>query len=383
VTSTIDTTDAAGTATTDAAPGAGPRGRAGSTIVDSDIHPSALPRDIAPRLGPADRRRYELFGSRVPGPPEIYPRVRNSGFRLDSWPAGGFPGSDLQMVRDQLLDEYGVDHGVLIPLQGQSWGVEQAGFAAGLCRALNDWLVEEWLEPEPRLRSSIAVPIESPDLAAEEIALRADDPRFVQVLLSTGGESGYGDRRYWPIYRAAADTGLPVAAHTGGLEQHRGAGWPSFYLEEHVWNGNTMAALLISMITEGVFDEFPELQLVCVEGGIAWAGPLMWALDAAWDRLREDVPHLRRPPSEYVREHVWFTTQPVEEPDDPRDLATALDFLGMDERILFASDYPHWDFDSPRQAARMFPAPLRRGIMGANACRLYRLPERAGAEVAR
>jgi uncharacterized protein len=373
VTSTIDTTT--GTAAADA-PGRAAPARAGHTVVDTDIHPSALPRDIAPRLGAEHRRRYELFGSRVPGPPEIYPRVRNSGFRLDSWPAGGFPGSDLQMVRDQLLDEYGVDHGVLIPLQGQSWGAEQPHFAAGLCRALNDWLVEEWLDPEPRLRSSIAVPIESPDLAAAEIARRADDPRFVQVLLSTGGESGYGNRRYWPIYRAAVEAGRPVAAHTGGLEQHRGAGWPSFYLEEHVWNGNTMAALLISMLCEGVFDEFPDLQLICVEGGIAWAGPLMWALDAGWAQLREDVPHLRRPPSEYVREHVWFTTQPIEEPADPRDLSVALDLIGMDERIMFASDYPHWDFDSPRQAPKLFPAGLRRGIMGANACRLYGLPER-------
>jgi predicted TIM-barrel fold metal-dependent hydrolase len=359
--------------------GAGPATRTGYPVVDTDIHPHALARDIQPRLSAEHRRRWEMFGSRVPGPPEIYPRVRNSGFRLDSWPEGGFPGSDLQLTRDQLLDEYGIDHGILIPLQGHSWGVEQPRYAAALCGALNDWVVEEWLDPEPRLRSSIAVPIESPDLAAEEIARRARDPRFVQVLLSTGGESGFGVRRYWPIYRAAADAGLPIAAHTGGLEQHRGAGWPSFYLEEHVWNGNTMAALLTSMLCEGVFTEFPTLQVVCVEGGIAWAGPLMWALDEAWAQLREDVPHLTRPPSEYLREHVWFTTQPVEEPDDPRQLETALRHVGMDDRIMFASDYPHWDFDSPRQAPKLFPAALRRDVMGSNACRLYGLPERGVA----
>jgi uncharacterized protein len=356
---------------------AGPR--TGYPIVDSDIHPHALPRDILPRLSAQHRRRFEMFGSRVPGPPEIYPRVRNSGFRLDSWPEGGFPGSDLQMARDQLLDEYGIDHGVLIPLQGHSWGVEQPHYAAALCGALNDWITEEWLDREPRLRSSIAIPIESPDLAAEEIARRASDPRFVQVLLSTGGESGFGVRRYWPIYRAAAEAGLPIAAHTGGLEQHRGAGWPSFYLEEHVWNGNTMASLVTSMLCEGVFTEFPDLQVVCVEGGIAWAGPLMWALDEAWSQLREDVPHLTRPPSEYIREHVWFTTQPVEEPDEPGHLETALRHIGMNDRIMFASDYPHWDFDSPRQAPKLFPAALRRDIMGSNACRLYGLPEREAA----
>jgi predicted TIM-barrel fold metal-dependent hydrolase len=355
--------------------------RADRTTVDADIHPHALAPDILSRLAGRHRRRWELFGSRVPNPPQIYPRVRNSGFRLDSWPDGGFPGSDPRLVREQLLDEFDIDHGVLIPLQGHQWGVEEPEYAAALCRALNTWQAEEWLDSEPRLRGSIAIPFESPELAAEEIRRHAGDPRFVQVLLSTGGELGFGRRHYWPIYTAAAEAGLPIAAHTGGLEQHRGAGWPSFYLEEHVWNGNTMASLIMSMLCEGVFAEFPSLQVVCVEGGIAWAAPLIWALDDAWALLREDVPHLNAPPSEYLREHFWFTTQPVEEPEDPGQLATVLAQLGMNDRILFASDYPHWDFDSPRQVARLFPAALRGPIMGTNACRLYNLPERAGQTV--
>ncbi|WP_431929246.1 amidohydrolase family protein [Amycolatopsis tucumanensis] len=355
-------------------PGSAP-GRTGYTIVDTDIHPAAPAAAIRERLPEKHRARWDLFGSRVPGPPEIYPRVRNAGFRLDSWPADGPPGSDLGLIRDQLLDEFGVTHGILIPLQSHSWGAEEPEYAAALCRALNEWQIDTLLDAEPRLRGSITIPIEAPDLAAEEIRRRAGDPRFVQVLLSTGGELGFGRRRYWPIYEAAAEAGLPVAAHTGGLEMHRGAGWPSFYLEEHVWNGNLMAAFVTGMLCEGVLDRLPELKVICVEGGIAWAAPLMWALDDAWEQLRGDVPHLVKPPSEYIRERFWFTTQPIEEPDDPRDLGKALAHLGMDERIMFASDYPHWDFDSPRHAPRLFPAALREGVMGANACRLYGLPE--------
>ncbi|WP_199433637.1 amidohydrolase family protein [Qaidamihabitans albus] len=354
------------------APGRAP-GTPGYTIVDTDIHPTAPPADIRSRLPGRYRARWDMFGSRVPGPPDIYPRVRNAGFRRDSWPEQGPPGSDLRLIREQLLDEFHVEHGMLIPLQAHSWGVEEPEYAAALCRALNDWQKETLLDAEPRLHGSIAIPMESPDLAAEEIRRRAGDPRFAQVLLSTGSEIGFGRRRYWPIYAAAAEAGLPVAAHTGGLEQHRGAGWPSFYLEEHVWNGNMMAAFVISMLCEGVFDRYPDLQVVCVEGGIAWAGPLMWALDEAWEQLRTDVPHLRKPPSAYVREHFWFTTQPIEEPEDPGQLTVALEHIGMNERIMFASDYPHWDFDSPRHAPRLFPADLRDGVMGANACRLYHL----------
>ena len=47
-----------------------------------------------------------------------------------------------------------------------------------------------------------------------------------------------------------------------------------------------------------------------------------------------------------VRESIWVTSQPMEEPDDRRYLFGTIEWTGWD-RILFASDYPHWDFDDP------------------------------------
>ena len=346
-------------------------------IVDADIHPVAPRTAIRSRLPARHRRRWDMFGSRVPAPPDIYPRLINGGSRLDAFPAEGRPGSDLSMVQDQLLDEYDIDYGVLNPMQGHFWGAEDPEYAAALCRALNDWIAEEWLDAEPRLRASICVPVESPELAVEEIRRRADDSRFVQVLVSTGGELTFGRRRYWPIYAAAVEAGRPVASHTGGMEQHRGAGWPSFYIEEHVWVANTMAAFATNMICEGLLERFPTLQIVCIEGGIAWAGPLMWSLDDAWDKIGAvDLPDLRKPPSEYLRDHFWFTTQPVDEAETPQQFEHALEHADMDDRILFASDYPHWDFDSPRLAPRYFPARMRENLLGPNACDLYGLTAR-------
>ena len=62
------------------------------------------------------------------------------------------------------------------------------------------------------------------------------------------------------------------------------------------------------------------------------------------------MPHLKRPPSEYIREHFWFTTQPIEEPHQPDEFRQLLDDLGMNDRLMFSTDYPHWDFDAPDQA---------------------------------
>jgi predicted TIM-barrel fold metal-dependent hydrolase len=348
------------------------------TLVDGDVHSTMMPASLHARLSTRWQRHLEEFGPRVAGAYAMFPRMRNGGFRIDARPEKGFPGSDLGLVQEQLLDEYDMDFAVLTPMQAQSFGQEAPAFAAELCRALNDWTVEEWLDRDPRLRGSICPPHEHPDLAVAEIERLAGDDRFVQVLLPGTPEQGLGNRRYWPILRAATEAGLPVALHTGGNEMHRGAGWPSYYLEMHVWNGNTMAMQMLSMICSGAFEEIPGLQMVAVETGIAWAAALSWGMDDAWRMLGESqTTGLRRPPSEYLRENWWFTTQPIEEPEDPEHLAFAFDALGMVDRIMFSSDYPHWDFDAPSQTLpRSISREDKAKIFAGNACRLYNLAER-------
>jgi predicted TIM-barrel fold metal-dependent hydrolase len=102
-------------------------------------------------------------------------------------------------------------------------------------------------------------------------------------------------------------------------------------------------------VLEGVFEQFPELRIVIVEASFTWVPALCWRLDRLWRGMRDEVPHLTRPPSEYVRRHFWYTTQPIEEPERPQDLATVIDWIGWD-RIMFSTDYPHWDGDDPRYA---------------------------------
>jgi predicted TIM-barrel fold metal-dependent hydrolase len=100
----------------------------------------------------------------------------------------------------------------------------------------------------------------------------------------------------------------------------------------------------------------------------------MWRLDRAWKKLHDEVPELKRLPSEYIREHFWITTQPMEEPTKPRQFHQLLEQLNMNDRLMFATDYPHWDFDAPNEAipTKLEPA-LERAIMADNAKKLYRL----------
>jgi predicted TIM-barrel fold metal-dependent hydrolase len=243
-----------------------------------------------------------------------------------------------------------------------------------MARALNEWMTE-WMDEEPRLLGALVVPYEYPELAVAEIERRAGDRRWVQLILPDSAEDPLGSRKYWPIYEAAVAHGLPVAVHTAGYWPHLDTGWPSYYLEEHVANSMRMQSQLTNYICEGTFDAFPDLRLVLTEAGVAWIAPLAWSLDSAWELLREDSPPISRRPSEIVSEHVWFTTQPIEEPDDERQFAQMIEHAKLGDRLLFATDYPHWDFDSPTQALpRSLGEEQRHKILAGNACQLYGLP---------
>jgi len=320
-------------------------------IIDCDIHPAmsspkALDRFLSARWV-HHRATYREHVRRA-CTTWIYHRMDNHGMRLDAMPPTGGPAaSDLDFMRKQHLDAYNIETGVLQPL-GSAGSLRNREYAAALCRAMNEWQVEDWTRHEKRLKASIVINPEFPEDAVAEIEHWADHPDFIQITVPPRSTSPLGQSGYWPIYEAAQRHDLPIGLHVGGVNGHpsTGAGWPSYYLEEHHTNAHTAQAIVTSMVLEGVFERFRSLRVVMIEGGFGWVPALSWRLDKHWARMRDEVPHVKRPPSEYVREHFWFSTQPVEEPPNPQDLIDLCDWIGWD-RLVFASDYPHWDFDDP------------------------------------
>ena len=346
------------------------------TLVDCDVHMMPTWDMLLPHMGTRARQHVERFGLRAPATPEFYPQ--RPGLRVDARPdkPGVAPGNDIDKTREQLLDEWGVDYAILLPMAAANSldCYELPEIAADYSRAVNDcaW---EWLRADDRFRGSISLPHKYPTLAVREIERCAVDDRWSQVLLpSTNAQEPFGNPDYWPIYEAAAAHGLPVGYHLGGYQPHMGAGWPSYYLEEHTAYAITMQSTLLSLVCSGAFEAVPDLKVVMVEGGMAWSAGMQAALDDAWYMLGEASPHLKQPPSEYFHDHVWFTSQPIEEPGDPKDLVTILEHGRMFDRLMFSSDYPHWDFDSPAQALpSTLSKPDRAAILAGNACALYGL----------
>lgn len=349
-------------------------------VIDCDIHPAMTSwTEVHPFLEARWIEHLATYGSHLRhafSEALSHPRMSPDAARIDAYPdEGGPPGSSLELMRKQHLDPNGVETGMLIPLRWNPGSQRNLDFGAALTRAMNTWQAERWVKREPRLKASALVAQEDPPAAVAEIDARGRDSRFVQILILPRTDEPLGRRRYWPIYEAAERNGLPVAIHVGGTNGHpsTGGGWPSYYMEEHHAVAQTMQAVLTSLVFEGVFERFAGLRVVIMEGGLGWIPSLCARMDKHWLRLRSEVPHLKRLPSEHVREQVWFTTQPIEEPGSGAELVDLFDRIGWD-RLLFSTDYPHWDFDDPRYA---FKASLteaqRTQLLYANAHELYRL----------
>jgi predicted TIM-barrel fold metal-dependent hydrolase len=346
-------------------------------ITDCDVH-TMLPSKET--LKQYFARRWDMGYDQLPrrAIPEmgLWPQATYN--RRDTWPEAGVPGSDLGLLREQLLDRFDVRRAVLSSLEILLWP-QQGALSSALHAALNDWMVDAWLERDDRLYGAIAVPIEDGVLAAREIERSAVHERFVTVLLTVATRDPLGHSKYWPIYEAASEAGLPVAVHIGGFSGIEGAsGYWTYAAERQAGWPLAYAAQTVSLVGSGVFERFPKLQVVFQEGAVGWLPPVMWRLDRAWESLNGRLVEIERRPSDTIRDHVWLTTQPLDDPERPEHLAQLFDRLGMNDRILFATDYPHWDFDDPTRVlpASTVGAELRERIMSTNADGAFRFAAR-------
>jgi predicted TIM-barrel fold metal-dependent hydrolase len=360
------------TAEIGARPAVGRAARQG--IIDVDVHPTPRSADeIRHYMSMPWRDRYS--GERR----EFYNNPVH-GSRLDSAPPGGGPkGSDPDFLRRQLIDEYGVAYVVCISRTFCSIHPDP-DYGSAVASAFNDWLAETWLgkyNHDGAFKGSITVAQQDPQKAAAEIERWAGHPHMVQVTMDSGARAPFGQRYYYPIYEACERHGLPLAIHPGtegmGINHQPTPGYPTHYIEWHCAMALAFQAHLISFLTEGVFERFPGLRVVFVEGGVAWLVPLLWRLDSYWKALRVEVPWVKKPPSEYVHDHIRLATQPLERPDEDTHLLQLFEMMDAKHILMFSSDYPHWDFDSPTRAFPKLPGHVREAIFSGNARTFYSL----------
>jgi predicted TIM-barrel fold metal-dependent hydrolase len=350
--------------------------RSARLAIDCDIHPAVPSVELLmPYLSAYWREQIHQSGFKGPID-NPYPPSAATSARPDLPEAhSGSVAEQLRAMRAHVLRPQQTACGILNCAYAVH-SLHNPDAAAAMASAVNDWLAAEWLDAEPRLRGSLVVPSQYPELAAREIDRLGGHPGFVQVLLPVRAEAPYGNRRFHPLFAAAARQKLVVGVHFGGAPGNppTPVGWPSFYLEEYAGMASVFQSQLLSMVSEGLFDRFPTLRVTLIESGCTWLPSLMWRFDKEWKGLRREVPWVRRPPSEYIREHVRLTLQPFDAPPGPEQLPRLIDRLGSEEMLLFASDYPHMHDDSPEAPLPAMPTEaLARKIFYDNASALYQL----------
>jgi hypothetical protein len=360
--------------------------RAKVGIIDADVHPSMNPaRPEILKYLPARWREYVsetgiIHGGSAGGE---RPRHREFAHRWDAvTPDGREPGSNQQFAAEQLLDRYNMSAALLNDIGGfrmAGSGRQPAELSAAMCRAMNEARRDQWLAADPRWHASITLPYELPEAAAAEIRhcreeMGEHNDQWKVALFAPDNMRPPGHPKYWPIYEACEEYGIAVGFHVLASNRITPSGPADFYFEEHcTWAGFNFP-IVSSFVYEGVFDRFPTLQVVLLELGWSWAIPFAWRMDHAFRVMGREVSHLSRLPSEYIRDHIWYTTQPIEEPekDDYSDeVLEAFTASGMGGRLMFSSDYPHWDFDEPYAYLDLPDEQQCRRILGENASGLF------------
>jgi predicted TIM-barrel fold metal-dependent hydrolase len=338
--------------------------------IDCDVHPSVPDiKALTPYLD--EHWRESVEGRGIPSLETMsYPPNAPLTARPDWRGANGLAAASVADVQAHVFKRWGADVAILNCLYGVQL-VFNEDMAAAFARALNAWIAQEWLDRDPRLRASIVVPLQNVEHAVDEIDRCASDRRFVQILLLAMGEVPLGRRSLWPVYAAAERHGLAVGIHAGSAFRHpvTSLGWPSYYIEDYAAQSQAFQSQVASLITEGVFAKFPALKVVLIESGVTWLPGFLWRFSKFWRGLRSEVPWVDRSPAEIVRDHVRLTIQPLDAPLD--EVERAIDHLRSDDMLLYASDFPHWQFDGDEVLPRGIPDGLRRKILVENPMATY------------
>jgi len=271
------------------------------------------------------------------------------------------------------MDSMGIDYTVAFPTPMLLLGMHpQAEVEVALGRAFNRWLIEELLPREPRIKAMMYLPFNDPDACVDVVEEFADAPGVIGFTVVSTRYKPVHHNSYMRLYAALQAAGRPLAFHSGFHWGDESMKQVNRFISMHAISFCYFNMIhLTNWIINGIPERFPDLKVIWVESGLAWVPFLMQRLDSEYMMRSSEAPMLRRRPSEYIR-NMYFTSQPLETSDLKLTQAT-MEAINAETQLLFASDWPHWDFDLPRSITSLpfLSEQAKRNILGLNAARLF------------
>jgi predicted TIM-barrel fold metal-dependent hydrolase len=284
---------------------------------------------------------------------------------------------DIEIVR-RAMEMIGIDYQIVFPTPMLNLGLHpQVEIEVAVARAYSRWMVERILSVEPSIKTMLYLPFNDPEASLRMVEEFAGAPGVVGFMVTSVRHRPVHHNDYMDLYRALEDRGLPLGFHAGYSWSERSMQQFNRFLSVHALAFPFYNMVhLTNWVVNGMPERFPGIDVLWIEGGLAWVPFLMQRLDSEYMMRSSEAPLLTRRPSEYMRD-MYFTTQPMEYPENPEWLRATFEQLGAETQLLYSSDYPHWDFDLP---SRIWDLPFlsdraRRNILGENARRLFGLAD--------
>jgi len=363
-------------------------------IVDCDAHhyENENFNEILPFIENDVLRQLTMSG-RAKGRHSIVPGqvgYQDMGGRVTRYPLRMTEKTDPGKLRDvqlgeRWMDAMGVDYSCLFPTGMLNVGLHpQKEMEVELCWAYNRWLTEVVLpENHGRFYTQLALPLSDPEASLRQVETFGGRKGVTGFMVTTVRTLPVHDNALMKVYRAIEERGLSLAFHSGpnwGEPVFKGL---NRFISVHALGFSFYNILhCTNWVINGMGERFPKLPVIWIESGLAWIPFLMQRLDHEYMMRPSEAPLLKKKPSDYMRD-MFYSTQPMEI-QDMEALETTFRMMNAETQLMYASDYPHWDFDLP---STIYDLPFlsekaKHNILGGNAARTFKLEPRNEAQKA-
>ena len=286
------------------------------------------------------------------------------------------PGLHRQVqLTQRAMDAMGIDHMVIFPTPMLSLGMHpQVDVEVALAQAYNRWLVEKILPQDPRQVALLYLPFNDPDACVECVEEFAGKPGVVGFTVTSTRHKPVWHNSYMRLYAALQDTGMPLGFHAGFTWADPSFAQINRFIGMHALSfAHFNMVHMTNWVLNGIPERFPKLKVIWIESGLAWIPFIMQRLDSEYMMRTSECPLLKRRPSEYMQE-MYYTSQPLERSNMKLTQAT-FEAIHADTQLLYASDWPHWDFDAPSSITKLpfLNEQSKRNILGLSAAKLFGL----------
>ena len=264
-------------------------------------------------------------------------------------------------VQLEAMDIEGIDIAVLYPTRGLRALVVpdmDAGFAAAMARAYNNWLYDFCAKDPARLIGAGMISPYNMTDAVSEAQRCARELGFRAVFLRSNPlvDHQWHDTYYQPLWEALEDLNLSLGFHesTGTGKNQLGERLePNLMLRRVYAQPFEQMMALGSFCAAGVLARHTKLRVAFLEANCSWLPWLLWRLDEGWER-EGDVwaADVTLKPSDYFKRSCVVSIEP-----DEVAATHVIDNFGSGQ-LVFSTDYPHGDSKYPEAVNQFLKLPI-------------------------